>query len=443
MKIRSLPSLIPACYALAAWLVTNQLHAQLPMPALKVPDGIGVSIHFTNPKTSEMQAMSDAGIRWLRTDLTWNATETIAGLYNFSQYDALVTAADQYGMKIVFILDYTNPLYDGGYSPSTPAGRQAFANWAVAAVARYQGRGYIWEVYNEPNLPFWTSSSTMTVAQKASAYSQLALKVCPTIRSAFPNERLVGPSPGYFDGWNANFPATTGFLQTCIQQGLAGQFDGITVHPYRTVEPENVWPDYNMLQGLIHNSGTSYNTTGKYPPILSGEWGYSATWFSGDQVKKAKFISRSILHNYLCGIPLSIIYDWSNDGTDPNNMEHNFGLVGNYNHGATNPVISPLAAYQAVKTINLQLGGYTFAERINTGDGTDFVLKFTKDNKARYVAWTEFNQAHAATIPCAPSVSVAITSYDGGWTGTYTSGTSGGFYCGLTDAPQFIIAVGQ
>lgn len=321
------------CAALAVFLAAPAPAQLLPMPALKVPDGLGVNIHFTNPKPTELQAMADAGFKWLRVDLRWDATETRRGIYNFSAYDNLTLAANQYGLKIIFILCYNNPLYNGGYSPSTASSQQAYANWAVAAVARYQGFGHMWELYNEPNGNFWTSSGTLTVTQKAEAYTQMAIKAAATIKTSFPNERVIGPGAGYFDGWNADFPATISYLQTCLQQGAFAKFDGITVHPYRTVQPEHCWSDYNTLGNLI-------NTTfsGPRPPILSGEWGYTSTWFNGNQTTKAKYLSRSILHNYLCGIPLSMVYDWVS-GTDPNEPEQNYGIVSNYNRNVASPVI--------------------------------------------------------------------------------------------------------
>jgi hypothetical protein len=102
-------------------------------------------------------------------DCTWSGIEKVKGLpsippkpisylstapvltnqtgeYNFTEYDTLASNMEKNGLKAILILDYNNPLYDGGLSPHTDEGRAAFAKWAAATVAHFQGRGYLWEV---------------------------------------------------------------------------------------------------------------------------------------------------------------------------------------------------------------------------------------------------------------------------------------------------------
>src|ERR1700738_1872335 len=82
-----------------------------------VPAGIGVNEHSWGETLSVMQNMYGIGIRYVRTDLTWSTIETSPGHYDFSAYDPFVTNATNAGLKVMFILDYSNSLYDGGYSP--------------------------------------------------------------------------------------------------------------------------------------------------------------------------------------------------------------------------------------------------------------------------------------------------------------------------------------
>ena len=89
-------------------------------------------------------------------DLKWDLTEPARGQYDFAPYDRLMSGLDQHRLRALFILDYTNPLYDGGAPPRTESSRQAFARWAVAAAKHFAGRKVIWETYNEPNhAQFW------------------------------------------------------------------------------------------------------------------------------------------------------------------------------------------------------------------------------------------------------------------------------------------------
>ena len=45
--------------------------------------------------------------------------------------------------------------WEWGWYLAHGEGRKAFARWAAAAARHFQGRGILWEVYNEPNTKFW------------------------------------------------------------------------------------------------------------------------------------------------------------------------------------------------------------------------------------------------------------------------------------------------
>jgi len=63
------------------------------LPGLVVPEGLGVNIHFTDPKPGEMDMLSQGGFRWVRMDFAWDATERERGRYDFSAYDRLGEAS--------------------------------------------------------------------------------------------------------------------------------------------------------------------------------------------------------------------------------------------------------------------------------------------------------------------------------------------------------------
>ena len=91
-----------------------------------VPGGLGVNIHFTDPRPGEMEMLAAAGFRWIRMDFGWEGTERKKGRYDFSAYDRLLAALDQHKIRAVLILDYSNRHYDNGLSPSSDEGRKAF-----------------------------------------------------------------------------------------------------------------------------------------------------------------------------------------------------------------------------------------------------------------------------------------------------------------------------
>jgi hypothetical protein len=62
---------------------------------------------------------------------------------------------------------------------------------------------------------------------------------------------------------------------------------------------------------------------------------YPSTPFGGDghapaaQATQATFVMREILSASAVGFPLAVVYDLRDDGTDPTNSEHNYGLIAN------------------------------------------------------------------------------------------------------------------
>src|ERR1051326_9187507 len=120
-----------------------------------VPDGLGVEIHFVEPSEHDLARIAAAGFRFVRMDFTWSQIERQKGSYDFAAYERLADALARRRMRAIFILDYGNPLYDSNLAPMTDEGRQAFARFAAAGAARFQGRGVVWELWNEPNAAFW------------------------------------------------------------------------------------------------------------------------------------------------------------------------------------------------------------------------------------------------------------------------------------------------
>ena len=120
---------------------------------------------------------------------------------------------------------------------------------------------------------------------------------------------------------------------------------------------------------------------GKTIPIISGEWGYSSNTKGVSQATQAAYIARQQLSNLLNGVPISIWYDWKNDGDNPNENEHNFGTV------ASN--LQPKPAYLAVQNLTHELAGYRISNRRDVGNTNDFVLVLTNDaGNTKLAAWT-------------------------------------------------------
>jgi hypothetical protein len=315
-----------------------------PFPTLTPAEGLGVNVHFVIPRAGELEMISDAGFKWVRVDLMWAATETKRGVYDFSAYDKLLAGLDHRKMHALLILDYGNPLYaePGDTQPFTSrAGtgvfRAAFAAWAAAAVEHFAGRGCIWEMWNEPNgTGFWAPTPN------TEEYIALARETAAAVHHAEPDEVLIGPAASMmaFD-----------FLEACFQAGLLQDWSAVSVHPYRKTEPGTVAADYRKLRALIDR----YAPAGRNIPIVCSEWGYPSSWKSYTEARQANYVPRMFGVNIANGIPLSIWYDWHDDGAMGDNFEHRFGLVHYTYHPGGSPIYDPKPAYQAMKDFAARL----------------------------------------------------------------------------------------
>lgn len=422
---------ISFCLSLLLWMSfsTSGTSAQFNPRQVEVPDGFGVNIHFTDPKPGEMQLLADSGVRWIRTDLVWLRTEVKKGQYDFSAYDRLLDHLERHRLRAILILDYGNPLYDGGFSPHTDAGRQAFARWAVAAVKHFHGRDIVWEMYNEPNiLPFWTPRPNVD------DYIKLAQTVGQAIHRVYPQEVIIGPALA----GSVDKRGRREFLEACFKAGLLEDWSAVSIHPYRITRPETVARDYRQLRLLI----AQYAPQGKQVPIISGEWGYpsSTVWRQGkviDATTQAKYLARQWLNNVANEIPLSMWYDWQNDGPDPRDSEHNYGLIAYSDPQQKTPTYQTKSAYRAAQTLNTTLDGFQFNKRLAVGRPDDYVLLFSQGNQVKLAVWTTAQSSHTIVIPASPGSVRAIDFL--GQNRKQLNVTSQGLSLSLTDAPQYLI----
>jgi hypothetical protein len=329
---------------------------------LPVPAGLGVNIHFFQGNENDLSLLKKAGVGIVRMDVSWNSIEKAAGQYGFSQHDQLISDLEQRNIRLLFIIDYGNPLYDDGLAPHSDDGRRAYVRFCSELAKRYVGKKIIWELWNEPNLDhFWKPKSHGT------NYMKWCQAVVPAIRENDPEACIIAPATSSFD-----IP----FMESCFKLGLLDLVDGISVHPYRnpSLGPETAAGEYRVLATLIEQ----YKPAGRDIPIISGEWGYSTSYLS--DALQGKYLARQWVHNMGQDIPISIWYDWHDDGQDQDNAEHNFGTV-EWDY-------QPKPAFLAMKTLTHQLQGYLPIGRISMAGVDDYVIPFVKEDQVILAVWT-------------------------------------------------------
>jgi len=388
-------------WALAFGLAPLLLRAQIP-PAV-IPAGVGVNIHFVTGHETDLDLIADGGFRFIRMDFPWDEIERTRGNYDWSAYDQLTANLEKRGLRAIYILDYKNALYEAQVSahravgepvpeeytasPRHPESVAAFAKWAAESARHFQGRRIIWEIYNEPNGNFWRPQPDV------GEYTTLALATAKAIREAEPSATIIAPAMSTFD-WK--------FLEPFLKSGVLQYLDAVSVHPYRPPNkpPETTEPEYKRLRELIEASAPESKRPGKIA-ILSGEWGYASNRKGVTLETQAAFAARQQLTDLLYGVPLSIWYDWKNDGTDPDDGEQNFGTV--------TSELKPKPAFAALRNLTRELNGYSLQERLGGLDTNDFVLVFTKEGKERKIAAWTLVRPHLVTLHVAgPELSLEL-----------------------------------
>ena len=373
------------------------------IPDAVIPEGVGVNIHFVAGHEQDLDLIAAAGFKFVRMDFAWESIEKQKGKYDWSEYDQLMANLDSRGVRALFILDYSHHLYEEAVtsphpitgiahrttaSPQNSESIAAFARWAAESAKHFHGRHIIWEIWNEPNGHFWAPKPD------AQQYSALAIAVAKAIREAEPQATIVGPASSGFP-WD--------YLETFLKSGVLEYLDAVSVHPYRNPKqsPETAVADYKKLRDLI----ARYAPTGKTNmPILSGEWGYSTHRKGVSLETQAEFAVRQQLSNLLNGVPISIWYDWKNDGEDPAENEHNFGTVMSD--------LKPKPAYTAIQKLTHELSGYHIAGRLPQANDQNYVVVFVNsDGRRKMVTWTTGEPGSASVeIP-------AGGSFGGTWKG--------------------------
>jgi hypothetical protein len=410
--------------AAAFMVLTISCSSSAEFPAATIPDNFGVNTGVTTMRLDEedLLKMRKAGIRYVRFDLFWHEIERAKGVYIWGPFDRVIMSLKRHDLKPILILDYGNKLYqpEGG-GIRTEEARQGFANFAAAAVARYNSRipGIIWEVWNEPN-----SNNFWEPKRNADEFVALIKAAVPAMRKADPTATIV--SGGILELF---WSVTQAYLERCFELGLLKEVDGLGVHLYggdRNYYPERIIGELADLRKRMaaHGAAPDY-------PILNTEFGASLKEFAKakgltwekQQHMRAEIHVRMHLLTVIEKLRMNVWYEW----------RWRENLSGN---AILNSDGSPRAIYTAIETLNDRFAGYTFERRIEQPGKDDYVLVFAKDGRRKIAAWTTGDPRTVAMEVASSAVSFDTTGMLG------ESGSvevrNGRFSANLTTSPIYI-----
>jgi len=339
-----------------------------PRESSEPASGLGVNIHLLQDDHS-LDLAHAAGFGFVRMDMLWANVER-SGRYRFFPYDRLLRALEARGMGVLWILDYGHPDH-GGSTPRAPQDVVAFGRFAEAAAGHFKGRNVRYEIWNEPNTSeFWKPSPNPT------EYAALLREAVAAIRRADPSAKVSSGGLSRFD---------TAFLSRAVDPSLAAGLTAIGVHPYPKTGPEAIAPELENLREWAARSLLQRTE------IWDTEWGYSSANAPTDapsnghteegRHRQASLSVREILTVWAVGLPLAVWYDLRDDGTDPANPEHNYGLLDS--SGNEKPAI------RAIRTLMSVVSGRKYAGMIAETPGAIHAMRMDGLTDTILIVWTD------------------------------------------------------
>jgi Cellulase (glycosyl hydrolase family 5) len=204
-------------------------------------------------EAADTALMRAAGIDSVRIWFSWGQVEERRGDYYWAQLDFVVAAAARDEIGVLPFL-FSGPRWaaseDGypcgdrcpTYAPASAETREAFADFASAAVRRYGPDGSFWDDY--PELPYrpirswqvWNEQNSKFFyrpAANARSYAELLRRTAERIRAVDPNAEIVlGGMWSAEDRPDGVIGSPRYLRQLYRVDGIEDSFDSIAVHPY-------------------------------------------------------------------------------------------------------------------------------------------------------------------------------------------------------------------
>lgn len=343
---------------------------------------IGINVHQRENPNTNYSLIKNYGFTLVRDVISWDEVESVKGKYDFKgengglNNDKFIATLLENGIRpYIAIVGYNSNNYITNQGIEDVTAQEAFAKFCGVTAKRYKGKGIIWEIQNESNLNInWSPES----------YGKCAIKAAKKIKKNDPGALVYAPALALNDEQ---------YLERMFKTEILNWVDGISLHPYRPSNPETVLDSYQSIRNLIKKYSN------RNIPIIQGEWGYStpSNWDGSesnavtDIETQAKYLTRISLISQYQKIPISIIYDWQNDGGDSSKPEQNFGIV-------EQDLVTPKPAALAIRVLNKTLEGFYYLERIHLNSKNDYLLKFINSKfKVLFIFWTTDDE-HEITL---------------------------------------------
>lgn len=352
-----------------------------PAGALTEESFFGISSHFGHYGTAEdglMRSLADIGYGHIRGDVNWELIEKTKGSYNFSGYafHAKSAQALSLGMKPMGVVAYRNPFYDGGVTPSTPDGLEAFGDFAAATASQYAPAIEDFSIYNEFNGTGFNDGACGTTA---SCYVDMLKASYAPMHAANSEVNVMGPITSTIDAaWNDEFFANDGidYVDTFATNVYGYALNGQNTPPEETLL-------VSALPGLVDR--VAQEAGNRDVPVWITENGWPTHAIGSTPTQQAEDLVRASVLVMAAGVDVYTWYSALDDGTDPNEREHNFGIFTRPDESALG--VSPKPAAVAAAVLIRQVTGKALQPREDVGSAGIHSYPYTDGGQTTRVLW--------------------------------------------------------
>ncbi|WP_294437443.1 beta-galactosidase [uncultured Victivallis sp.] len=369
-----------------------------PNPAFQFGICSGVSKLSDEELRNELRTAALCGAKFLRGSLEWRLIEPQPGKFDFSRVDRVLALCETNGIKPMHTLRAT-PAWAArdhrvwsGYPD-----REAWRRFVAAMAQRYAKKFTMWEIWNEPDLPTFAAFS-------ADEYAGLVKIAAEEIHRLDPGTPVSSGGFATLSGYPG--PRAAEFHRRALEL-CRELFDIHAYHEHGTFEDFARLVDQRFLP--------LRRETGCRMPWLANET--SLVSVGGNERKQAEALVKKLVFAWSRGAIGYYWYDLRNDGVDPLNWEHNYGMVTRefqpkFVYGAYNTLASLLSAATFHADWSDRAEGYLYSFRIpggrvlcgwNRGDDAEVVPVALPTGSAASVEEIDL-MGNRRTIPAANGV---------------------------------------
>ncbi len=308
----------------------------------------------------EVQLMDEMGIEAARVGVSWGGLEPKEGEFLPERLDRIIASLAGADIEPAVLIGYTAKWATTG-DPNAkdwhqwhnaPPRVDAYAAHAGRLARHLRGRVRFYEIWNEPDIGFWLGTSAQYVDLLKAAHA--------AIKAA--DRRAQVMNGGYSEVKRR---------PTFIPEVIAGARDAFDIYAFHT-------------HGGFGNTLIAEADLRRYlagvpkRPIWLNEAGYASMGPAGD-LAQAEALVQKIVFAAAQGWANYMWYDLRDDGTDPTDWEHNYGLV--------KRDYTPKPAYAAYAHLIATLRGQSFAGPLAGAPNGLYAYRFSGPAGSTLVLW--------------------------------------------------------